>query len=444
MSSYPRSLIPILKRKWQSLDKRINGEPPVLPSNAELETLLDVAYHASFLTEEGRRPGFRVVYSSPESLAQDDKHGKGRSVHEGSRLLPLDESRPYTVAEINRLAPAAELTRFVMCVTNTAQAKESPSLRIWSLLDVGSSWWRFLHGQSDSGRLPPNHLTITSSNPGGLSISVQGEVLVTLKSGEIHYPADNALEGGPVADFLGDAKRQLRKDALMVLNADVWDADGIGEDYPLDFYIMFLERILFHIRQKEHGGTVIIIPSYISKDDTRLADRINIKYSCEYNYVWYLMVETLVNHRRYYDLHFPLWNGKEELTAKLFQQHSILRSEGNELDEVLGDTAQAIASLTSVDGAVVMTDRLHVLGFGAEVIAASPSLTEIVIATRSKYARAPIQSYGTRHRAAFRFCSSLEDSVAFVVSSDGGVKVVKRVGKDVLLWPDINTGAMGL
>jgi hypothetical protein len=227
---------------------------------------------------------------------------------------------------------------------------------------------------------------------------------------------------------------------LESLKVHVWDPEGDDEDYPSRFYNFFLERILFYVNKKQHGGTIIVIPSRTTKMDTHLTDLINIKYQCSYSYVWDLMVRNLVNNYRYYALHFPLWDGKLKLTTDRFQKHSLLRSNRHELEEALGDAAQAIAALTSVDGAVVMTDRFNVMGFGAEVIALSPSLPrEVIIATKSKHRRVPIESYGTRHRAAFRFCFKLEDSVAFVASSDGGVKAIKRVGSDVFLWPDINT-----
>ncbi len=101
--------------------------------------------------------------------------------------------------------------------------------------------------------------------------------------------------------------------------------------------------------------------------------------------------------------------------------------------------------MTAVDGAVVMDYRFNVMGFGAEVIASSPSLTEISVNSGKKaLGQSPIEAFGTHHRSAFRFCSSFEDSIAFVVSQDGGVKAVKRVDKDVVLWPDINTGSMGI
>jgi DNA integrity scanning protein DisA with diadenylate cyclase activity len=123
----------------------------------------------------------------------------------------------------------------------------------------------------------------------------------------------------------------------------------------------------------------------------------------------------------------------------------MLLDEEKEIDEALSDVGQAVASLTSVDGAVIMNERFDVLGFGAEVIALSPSLSHVKVMRGSEVPTSiPVESFGTRHRSAFRFCSSLEESIAFVLSQDGGVKAVKRHGKDVFMWPNINAGGMGL
>lgn len=120
-----------------------------------------------------------------------------------------------------------------------------------------------------------------------------------------------------------------------------------------------------------------------------------------------------------------------------------MQSEEDDIDERDQDIAKSIASLTSVDGALVMTTQFKVLGFGGEIVAVSPTLRFVTEASDNK-PKTPIESFGTRHRSAFRFCSSFEDSVAFIVSSDGGVKAAKRHGRELLFWPDINEGTMGL
>jgi hypothetical protein len=190
------------------------------------------------------------------------------------------------------------------------------------------------------------------------------------------------------------------------------------------------------------------VPDYLSIDDHRLKDRLNIKYPCHYNRGWKLISEYVVLSRQVYDLNFTtIEEADPSMLDAAGNMIAVHKDELNNLEDAIGDSVSFVASLASVDGAVLITDRFRVLGFGAEVIAVSPSLKFIRAAENDvgdKGPFIPFDAYGTRHRSAFRFCSSYEDSMAFVISSDGGIKGVKRVGADLTFWPDINYGILGI
>jgi hypothetical protein len=334
------------------------------------------------------------------------------------------------------------MTRMMICVDQKT-VEDTTRLRIWGMLDTGENWWKFITHETSGGTPPPNHLTVSSSAPGELSVSASGMVLLSLRKGLIYHPSRNILWEGSLHDFLAPAAQRLQKEVISGMSRENWDETGRDEDYPQRFYTFFLEGILNAIRAKKHGGTLIIVPDSIQRADSRLTDRIAVKYPCEFNVAWDLMRRSLINHHLFYELYFPLSDGKVPLTMGNFKKYESLRNEGEEIDEQLSDIRQTIASLTAVDGAVVMSDRFQVLGFGGEVIAVSPSLHEVVLA-EDMSTKISIEGFGTRHRSAFRFCSSLEQSAAFIVSQDSGVKAVKREGSNVLFWPDINTGIMGI
>jgi hypothetical protein len=439
MVTYPTSIIDPLNARIKELSKRKwVQEPQDFPEPEIFQTLIDTAFHASLLTEEGRSPGFRLIYCSPNDLRPTQRL---YSQSDRFRIIKLPSPRSFTIAELNRIAPAADLTRFLICVCPVE--KESKSLCIWGILDVGENWWKFVHHETSGGMPPPNFLTITSSIPGELSFSLQGTILLVLKNGVLSHPSRNPIWEGPISNFLDDARRALYSQSVKELNLDKWDKEGSDDDYPLRFYNFFLERILYNVRQMGHGGTIIMVPDEISFDDPRLIDRIIFKYATKFDYAWSGLVRSLVNHHHYFDLYFPIIGGEKELTKEVFTEINRYEDERDEIDEELQDIANTIASLTCVDGALVITTRYKVLGFGGEIIAASPTLNSVIDAS-SQEKVIPVDSFGTRHRSAFRFCSSLEESIALIVSSDGGVKAVKRNGPKLLFWPDINEGAMGL
>ncbi len=441
MTAYPRDLLAPLHQYVEDLKAKFDPYQVAfpLPIDAELTLLFDEAYHATFQTEEGRRPGFRILFASKAQLMAE---GDLRLENRHWRLIIFDEQRPFTAAEITRIAPAAEFRRFLICVCNAINDK-SPSLQIWALLDVGENWWQFVHHQRGGGSPPPDFLTVTSNAPGELSLSAGGQICLVLRNGAISCPSPTALLNGPLADHLLSTRNELYAEVTERLGETCWDKSGKDDDYPQRLYVIFLERILHRVRARAHGGSILFIPDGLTHADTRLTDRVTIKYPCLYDYAWDMLISSLVSGRQYGDVlnvHRYLTE-QQESSVSLRKCFNVIRDKTS-TEESLSDIAQAMSALTSVDGALVMTTRYRVFGFGAEVTCSSPSLQAVKVADSEDFI--PISAFGTRHRAAFRFCSSFEEAIAFVVSQDGGVKAVKRVGADVVLWPDINAGAFGL
>jgi hypothetical protein len=108
-----------------------------------------------------------------------------------------------------------------------------------------------------------------------------------------------------------------------------------------------------------------------------------------------------------------------------------------ELDEGLFEVGHLIASLAAVDGAVVMTKRFEVLGFGAEIAGGLLPVTEVrraVDLEADTFVTELVDSVGTRHRSVYRFCNAVPDAIAIVVSQDGGVRFVNRQRGSVTYW----------
>jgi hypothetical protein len=85
----------------------------------------------------------------------------------------------------------------------------------------------------------------------------------------------------------------------------------------------------------------------------------------------------------------------------------------------------AVAGLTAVDGAVVLTDRYELLGFGAKIVRRKgwPQVEQVTITEPVEDSEAvlvhPEQLGGTRHFSAAQFIQDQRDAVALVASQDG-------------------------
>jgi hypothetical protein len=102
-----------------------------------------------------------------------------------------------------------------------------------------------------------------------------------------------------------------------------------------------------------------------------------------------------------------------------------LSQEAPDQAERLGPSIAAMAGLTAVDGAVVLTDRYELLGFGAKIARRKgwPQVEQVTLTEPVENDRPvlvhPEQLGGTRHLSAAQFIQDQRDAVALVASQDG-------------------------
>lgn len=116
----------------------------------------------------------------------------------------------------------------------------------------------------------------------------------------------------------------------------------------------------------------------------------------------------------------PVYNGLAEVVDRARQQpHS------GEWQDDLDDAVAAVAGLTAVDGATVMTGRYELLAFGAKIarrrgsaLVEQTSLTEPILGGEAAVVH-PSALGGTRHLSAAQFVHDQRDTVALVASQDG-------------------------
>lgn len=110
--------------------------------------------------------------------------------------------------------------------------------------------------------------------------------------------------------------------------------------------------------------------------------------------------------------------------AELMREDAGRRHERN-WQEALDRAVEAIAGLTAVDGATVITDQYELLAFGAKISRRDGwARVQEVVVTEPIEGREPATVYpaelgGTRHFSAAQFVQDQRDAVALVASQDG-------------------------
>jgi hypothetical protein len=192
------------------------------------------------------------------------------------------------------------------------------------------------------------------------------------------------------------------------------------------------KRLIAALRNSQLGGTLIFIPP--DQGDEILHTYISMKYVVdgdEYRTKFISLMLAMINH-----LSFP-----EASTCEEWDIADVsLRSKNTtiaEIDEEILDLARLIAALASVNGVVVLTKRLELVGFGGEI---SPDLPNVPVVARAcdlegeSRVMEPVASAESRYSAAYRLCNELRNVLAVAVSTDENLRFIRWHAGVVTYW----------
>jgi hypothetical protein len=200
-----------------------------------------------------------------------------------------------------------------------------------------------------------------------------------------------------------------------------------------------LRRILAGIRAARHGGMLLIVPTHRVSRLLGENGSITIKYR---------FIAEEPRHRLATlssKIAAELVNTAAGMLPPIGWAEYVLSEVPRikELDMALFEVANFAADLAQLDGAVVLTDDMDVLGFSGEIAGNLPELSRVAHALDlDGHTRAWMRTdrVGTRHRAAYRLCHVAPDVLAVVVSQDGGMQFVRWHGDAVTYWDQVATG----
>ncbi|MDM5250815.1 putative sensor domain DACNV-containing protein [Lysinibacillus sp. G4S2] len=427
MKIYPPDLLHRLQSIWIENRKELKTAPDLLTDEYLLE-FLEVAYHASFLTEEDRRIKFRIAFANISESTLFNEHSY-------FDIIQFQEKRIFNVKEILKLAPATDLNQTIIGVN-----LENNRLLIWGLIHIGNSWSEYHFSRNRSAILPPNLLTVSVNEPGNIEISRFGNTLLKLTNGDLDSPISNCFNEGPISDFFDTPFNKMliefTNDLNLEIEAFLADEDNETPASIWGAYTGFIKCILNEIKKKKHGGSLIIIDS---EDSEKYLKSFKIKYPCNFNSAWDTVKKSEISLYKSYESFFNILE-TDSVSIEEFKEYKNYNQELKKWDEKYMELHKLFASFSEVDGAVIIDNKLNLLGFGAEIIATS-NLKEVHISRDTDGTSTqsiPMEIYGTRHRSVFRFCSKYKDSLAFIISQDGDIKAVTQVEDKLTLWTSID------
>jgi len=141
---------------------------------------------------------------------------------------------------------------------------------------------------------------------------------------------------------------------------------------------------------------------------------------------------------------------RKSAAATLPEELRVALAQWQNAHQTILRTADCIASVSQVDGCVVMRPTLEVVAFGAKIKAFEPSsgedtvLTLVDSVTKQHESEHEILRLGTRHRSAYELCRRLPGTSAIVISQDGDIRVFASDSKNVYFVEALEASSAGL
>jgi hypothetical protein len=398
-----------------------------LPDEGTVEALISACYQASLLREEERAVTFRVILCDPERLPPNE--GPPDGIHR----LEFPEPRRFEVQEIRRLSPAADYYRSLIGVC----ANEEGELEIWGLVHSGPRWLREGQGGRDAPPPLPRALVLRVYGAGRIAADVGQETICKLDEGRISDLSMDVFRSrwlpatfAPVRQEIAEIHEGLRDKARK--KGQVWAR--LDNDITRVIGQHTIKRITSAVRDSHHGGTVVVVPPDLA-DDILEGRYVSLKYKFvddeprrRFRTLILDVMSELARSLAGTPAKDPV--GWDDYEAASDVSLSLL-------DEAIFEVAHLIAGLTAVDGAVVMTQRFEMLGFGGEIsgdLPAAETVEKALDVEAEETLEESTDGVGTRHRSAYRLCKALGSVIAVVISQDGNVRFIKRKNGAVTYW----------
>ncbi len=436
--AYPKELVSFILDKWNDalFIERLRSagiNPSIqLPDHSLLEQVISTCYQASLMRDEERSIIFRLIIRDRKLFPPDD--GPPAGLHR----LQFAKIRPLTAYELYRLAPAADFYRALIGVSFDREKRA----HIWGIIHSGTRWIQPLSGGTKTIPPIPSSPVIYVRGPGRISVSIGSEMIASLNGGQISCPSLDIFTASWLAKSFASVRSELEEAHEAARSQSMKPWAKLHPHFGRLLSQQVALRIISVVRNSHHGGMLVYLPTEMSQDISSISRFISLKYQFregEPRQRFRTLMLKIMN--TFAELH-----GTREQPAKVvgWREYVSSRSEAIALlDEAIFDLAHFIASLSAIDGAVVMTKRQDLLAFGGVV---SGQIDEVGTITHALDIEGRLtqqelsEEVGTRHRAAYRLCYKLRDALVIVISQDGSARLVKWYNNSVTYWDLAPTG----
>lgn len=373
----------------------------IIPTVQDFKVFLDVLFQASLLQEEGVPISTSVAWVSKEDF-QKFELPKWR---ETELCLFFDTPIDFEARNLAKMSGIANGKSSTLLAHGTGN-----NIHIWGICyfdTVIKAIGSITVQPTGTRHFSPDCPTITISGIGSLQITRGDNIIGRVENGKFLPSHADVLS----LDMLG---KYLYR--LLGIEID-FETRRLKDKNELDIadkFIPCIEYLIEILSQRKLGSTIIFVPEN---------NDVKSHFDCSWSATGSLEIDIL-----------------QEIKIKLTKNNNLLDSLSvNKFSSVLRNRLRNLADLAKMDGALLLTPKFEVVGFGAKL--KSPKWNGETQSGPVPYPTTEqtldFSRLGTRHNSALNFVGSINGAIAFVSSSDGPIRALTKVDDSrVVYWPD--------
>lgn len=424
--AYPSDLAEFVQKRL----KELHARSPALPALTEM---LEVAFFASMKTEEAEPVLCNLCYLH---IKNPDPTPPQRIVADRWSYVRYDAPIILNVKNLVKISKSVDSSAGALAVYKTSNGK----LVIWGAIDQQGQRASYATRESNEGPESPGVLQICIVGVGSVEVYKDYTLLGALRQGRLAHGFSDVLEHpGPIEEVLRSGIKHVVHRVQAEVGSEVFHRRDHWEDSISDYWRQAFCRILLSVQRYGHGGAILLTP-----DDRNTG--LSIKYPIAYRRLGDALTRLSIHTIRLCDAEDTIGEQfldtkEESMPVRLYLDETISSFEKNDTrDEVTG-CVRFIASLSRVDGLIVMNQQLAVRGYGGIIkIKEEPSSVWVAgdaEGTADCLHEINPSHFGTRNQSMMRICFGRPGSVGFVVSQDGDVRAMMRVQHRLIVWEDV-------
>jgi hypothetical protein len=397
------------------------------PSGPTLRAIVHTAYLATLRTEEGRFIRGSLTFADP-SNPEPEPPLRRRAQYPA--FTAFERPVPLSVEAVVKLSRAIDAWAGSIAI----HGRSASGLYAWGVVDQIAQRNIWLYKEKESGFEHPGILTIAMDGVGALSAYHGDLFLVGLRQDVLVLREEPVLRSATVTRFI---LRALRPIAARIHEVITPHPDRTAvENSLLEEWATTVSRICIGLRRAASGGVLLITPR-------PRVDLLDVTNALPYSRLGHAMILRVLDqlHRRATSTALRNAMRTEAVARRLIYVDSFAETDEIDREQELTGAVRIATTLASIDGLVLLTPLLEVVGFGVKILGGS-SAERIYAGRDSAKRRTPtalvdVSHFGTRHTSMFRYCRADPRAIGIIVSQDGAVRVVATDRRRLTLWQNV-------